>query len=197
MAFHERPIPQSIAAHIVKGGLCGDRSHVRDCNIHDCAAPKKVVLNGVDASYAVVHAHQVPSGDPRREYALVYGPTAGSWRHLRQIQEKAKRKSEHPPRRLHHIDGGVPLPSPIAESAEPEATSDAAADEFADRMLSTSVLDLAAVPVAMPGSGNDSPDQSPKSASEVLSDDDDWEMVERIEEDTVAPAKKQRSWWLL
>ncbi|KAK1007724.1 hypothetical protein LTR54_006452 [Friedmanniomyces endolithicus] len=65
--FYVKPVSQAFAEKAATDGLCGDVSHTVKCVITECTLPKCMAVRTTNASYSILHTESVPGMMPGRE----------------------------------------------------------------------------------------------------------------------------------
>ncbi|KAK4901159.1 hypothetical protein LTR27_001715 [Elasticomyces elasticus] len=191
------PLDEASAQAAATDGLCGDRSHLRECAIQDCAAPKLLVVYTPDAQYSIQHRQQPASGAMLRSDPRILEPCSSSRHALKSLTSRQKQKqaaaaaaspSSDNMRETRAIDGTASVPNGDTGEATRRTEEDRArqADNHSlnqllaagppeKAMVSSSAM-LLAMAGMYPGAAPSYHDPYPK-PSEDSSDEEDWEVV--------------------
>ncbi|KAK5723341.1 hypothetical protein LTR15_005039 [Elasticomyces elasticus] len=192
------PFDEASAQAAATDGLCGDRSHIKDCAIQDCAAPKLLVVYTPDAQYSIQHRQQPASGAMLRSNPRVLEACSSSRRALKSLTARQEQKlaaasaaspSSDKVRETRATNGTASVPNGDAGKATRRTEEDFARRADKDSlnqllavgppekpMVSSSAMLLAMVGM-YPGAARSYRGPYPK-PSEDLSDDEDWEVVD-------------------
>ncbi|KAK5738180.1 hypothetical protein LTR17_006210 [Elasticomyces elasticus] len=191
------PLDEASAQAAATDGLCGDRSHVQECAIKDCAAAKLLVVYTPDAQYSIQHRQQPASGGMLRSNPRILEPCSSSRHALKSLTARQKQKlaaasaaspSNDDVRETRATDGTASVPNDDAGEATQLTLEIRARQSDKDSlnqllaagppekpMVSSSAM-LLAMAGMYPGAARyHNPYPKP---SEDLSDEEDWEVVD-------------------
>ncbi|KAK4959210.1 hypothetical protein LTR10_004010 [Elasticomyces elasticus] len=192
------PLDEASAQAAATDGLCGDRLHVQNCAIMDCAAPKLLVVYNPDAQYSIQHRQQPASGAMLRSNSRILEPCTSSRGALKSLKARQKQKqaaatasspSSNKVDETHATNDTASVPNGDAgeaaqltlENRARQADKDSlnqllAAGPPEKLMVSSSAM-LLAMAGMYPGAARLYHEPFPK-PSEDLSDEEDWEVIE-------------------
>ncbi|KAK3632904.1 hypothetical protein LTR56_016083 [Elasticomyces elasticus] len=191
------PLDKASAQAATTDGLCGDRSHIKECAIKDCIAPKLLVVYTPDAHYSIQHRQQPASGAMLRSNPRILEPCSSSRHALKSLTARQKQKlaaasaaspSSDNMRETHATNGTASLPNGDAGETAQRTQEDRARQADKDSlnqllaagppekpMVSSSAM-LLAMAGMYPGAARYH-DPYPKPSLD-LSDEEDWEVVD-------------------